>query len=516
MEIELKLLVNAQGRKTLRQHPLIRKYSIGETQEEKISDTYFDTPDLQIRRSDAGLRVRRVNNGWIQTLKAGGSVNAGLHSRHEWESEIGGPAPEFLALQKIIGKKTPWTKLVRSSKVEARVIPIFTTSVKRTVWQLRLPCGDEVECVLDVGTIERNDQNVPISEIELELKSGDPSQLFEFALELLQDIPFQIGNHSKADRGYALYTSSQHVISNPERLSITKRMTIEEAFQASVTHCIAQIQANAANLGEVDAAESLHQMRIGLRRLHIALGLFNSVIRVPKNLLQEMDWLATQLAAARDWDVLVGLTLPAIAKAMPDEARLEVVRTAASEKAYEKHKIAAAAVNSPRFTRLILFFTSWILSRGWQTVMPPVENAGLLAPVRKFIRPVLKYQQRRLLKRGQKLSGATPETRHRFRIAAKNTRYATEFFQSLYTPKSFKPFVSALSELQNELGRLNDTTVAFKLLEELSDGQFPWDGGTTFIRTHLLSETKKDGRKIRKLWKKFRKKSQLTMITSRI
>jgi hypothetical protein len=84
-------------------------------------------------------------------------------------------------------------------------MPIFTTRIKRRGWALRLPQGDEVECVLNIGNIECSSRKVPISEIELELKAGDPTHLFDFALALHQDIPMQIGNLSKADRGYALY-----------------------------------------------------------------------------------------------------------------------------------------------------------------------------------------------------------------------------------------------------------------------------------------------------------------------
>lgn len=503
MEIELKLLLNSQDAEALRQHPLLKQYATSKPHEQKMSDTYFDTPDLHIRRCDAGLRVRRVGNDWVQTMKGGGSVAGGLHSRHEWESRVAGPAPDLALLRDVVDRKTAWGKLLRSPVVEDQLLPIFSTQVKRMVWQLRLPQGDEVECVLDQGNLECDDKKVPISEIELELKSGDPTRLFDFALALQQDIPMQIGNLSKADRGYALFAPQPHAAVKATPLKLSKRMTIEQVFQVIAVNCMAQIQANEAGVAQQHDVESLHQMRVGLRRLRSALGLFKDVLQPPEDLQQELDWLATQLGAARDWDVLAGSTLPAVSEAAPDETLLAEVKLAALGKAHEKHEAASAAVSSSRYTRLILCFTRWVQGCGWRDAMSPQDQSHLTARVRKFARNMLVYDQRRLLKRGRKLHGASPKARHRVRIAAKKTRYATEFFQSLYSSKRVRPYVAALSTLQDELGWLNDAAVADRLLKELQDGQAHLEGSAGFIRGYLASRVKNDDKKIRKLWNKF-------------
>lgn len=503
MEVELKLLVTSQDAEALRQHPLLKGYATSKPHEQKISDTYFDTPDLLIRRCNAGLRVRRVGNDWVQTLKGGGSVNGGLHSRHEWESQVAGPAPDLAVLRDVVDHKAVWGRMLCSRVVEDQLLPIFTTQVKRMVWELRLPQGDEVECVLDQGNLERDDKKIPISEIELELKSGDPTHLFDFALALQQDIPMQIGNLSKADRGYALFAPQPPAAVNATLLKLSKCMTIEQVFQAIAVNCMSQIQANEAGVVQEHDVESLHQMRVGLRRLGSALGLFKGVLQLPEDLQQELDWLATQLGAARDWDVLAGSTLPAVAEAVPDETRLAEVKLAALGKAHKKHEAASNAVSSPRYTRLILCFTRCVQGCGWRDAMSPQDQNRLTARVTKFARNTLVHDQRRLLKRGRKLRRASPIARHRVRIAAKKTRYATEFFQSLYPSKRVRPYVEALSTLQDELGWLNDAAVADRLLKELQDGHAHLEGSAGFIRGYLASRVKNDDKKIRKLWKKF-------------
>ena len=502
MEIELKLLVQAQDVAALCLHPLLKKYAMGKAHELKMSDIYFDTPDLQIRRSGAGLRVRRVDRNWIQTLKGGGDAMGGLHSRHEWESEVSGPVPEVAALQDMV-HKSAWAKMLRAPKIGEQLKPIFKTRITRRVWMLRLPHGDEVECVLDLGTIECDKQKVPIREIELELKSGDPTHLFDFALALLLDIPMQIGNLSKADRGYALYLPQPPAALKATRPSLSKRMTVEQAFQAIAGNCIEQIQTNATSVAHTDDIESLHQMRVGLRRLHAALGLFKQMLQPPEELLAELDWLAKQLGAARDWDVLANSTLPAVAVAMPGEIRLAGVTLAALDRAHETHKAAAAAVRSPRFTRLILRLGHWLPGCGWHDAMLRRDRVRLQGGVVKFARNTLEYEQCRLLRRGRTLQGSSAKVRHRVRIAAKNARYATEFFLPLYSAKKIQPFVDALIALQNELGRQNDASVAGRLLKEFDGGQEYLDDSAGFIRAHLASHKKNHDRTIRKIWKKF-------------
>lgn len=80
----------------------------------------------------------------------------------------------------------------------------------------------------------------------------------------------------------------------------------------------------------------------------------------------------------------------------------------------------------------------------------------LVQPVEKFARKILTRDQRRLRTRARNLRAATPEVRHRLRIAAKKTRYAAEFFGSLFSPKTVRPYVKGLTGLQDELGSLND------------------------------------------------------------
>ena len=507
MEIELKLLLTPQAAQSFRTHPLLEKYGTGQPREEKLTGTYYDTSNCDLRRAGAGLRVRQVDGRWVQTMKAGGGVASGLHSRHEWESPVAGPAPDLAVLRELVDHGSSWNKLLRSREVEQGLLPAFTTSVTRTIWDLRLADRTEIECVLDQGSLESGKNKEAICEIELELKSGNANQLYGMALELLESIPMQIGNASKAERGYALLAPVPARAVKAEALELSRHMNIEKAFQVIVTNCMAQIQANEDGVMHRHDAESLHQMRVGIRRLRSAFSLFASVLQVPDDMREDLNWMATQLGAARDWDVLADSTLSRLADAPTNAVQVGAVQDAAQKQAQQLHGEAAAAVASPRYTRLMLRLSQWMLARGWRKASAQQARARLHGSVSRFADDMLDQLDRKLRKRGRRLHKATPEARHRARIAAKKARYAAEFFQSLYKRRKLRRYVNALSRLQDELGYLNDAAVADRLLQDLHGKDVDLAGRVGFVRGYLSRSADADAGVIRKRWKRFKRLS---------
>ncbi len=65
----------------------------------------------------------------------------------------------------------------------------------------------------------------------------------------------------------------------------------------------------------------------------------------------------------------------------------------------------------------------------------------------------------------------TPEERHKMRIAFKKLRYTLEFFTPLLPQRRLRPYLAALSQLQDELGLINDHVTAETLIAEALDGR---------------------------------------------
>lgn len=505
MESELKLLLDAKHKNAVLHHPALTPNIPSKPREQNLSDTYFDTPDLRLRHSDVGLRVRRIDGGWIQNMKAGGGAIGGFHHRSEWESPVPGPNPEVPLLRDLVDDKKIRRGLLGGATLRKNLAPVFTTKVKRTSWLLEFPDGDRIECALDHGRIDAGGTHVAISELELELKSGNAAHLFDLALALQNDIPLHIGNQSKADRGYAMLEEGSAAAIKATPLVLSKSMNVEQAFQAIASSCLTHMQANEEGVATRHDVESVHQMRVGMRRLRSALSMFKGLLHLPDDMQKELDWLAGELADARDWDVLAGSTLPSVEMDVPDPTPMNGVQLAAQNTAEAHHITAASAIGSPRYTKLMLNIARWVRTMGWHDDKEAaMARKSLQEPVLKFAHKILKRDQRRLRTRARNLRKATPEARHRVRIAAKKTRYASEFFESLFAPKTVRPYVKGLTALQDELGFLNDAAVADRLLTDMSAAQPELQAGTSFVKGFLAARVKTDDRVITKLWRRFK------------
>ncbi|MBC7686139.1 MAG: CHAD domain-containing protein [Bdellovibrionales bacterium] len=284
-------------------------------------------------------------------------------------------------------------------------------------------------------------------------------------------------------------------------------MNVEQALEAIVRSCIKQIRANVSGVTRFHDIECLHQLRVGLRRLDAVLALFGDVACIPKNMERDVEWLMGQLGPARDWDVLAESTLPRVRHALPAQDALAEVRMAVQEKQRSLHGHVTEVASSARFETLLGELAHWVERRSWRQGMSGKWRARLKLRVTGFADDIMEHTRQRLIKRGSKLKGADAATRHRMRIAAKRARYATEFFAALYPRKRVRPYVLALSVLQDELGLLNDAAVANKLLGELGKGGDRLREGAALVRGYLASCQEEGEPKVRRLLKKFTSRS---------
>jgi inorganic triphosphatase YgiF len=503
MEIELKLLLDSADVAAFRRHPLLKQLAIAKPRWQRLTTIYFDTTDLHFRRHDAALRVRRADRCWIQTLKAGNQVAAGLHQRHEWESRVAGPQPDLAILREMSGPGAVWESASSDQPLGERLVPAFSTIFRRTIWLLQTAQGGEVELALDQGSVQGVAGGAPISEIELELKSGEPGQLFELAMQFQQFVPLRVCNISKAERGYALFAPQAPAAARATRLKLAGKSTVEQGFQSVIGNCISQIQDNELGVMQGTDPEYVHQMRVGLRRLRTALALFDTVAPCAVETQAEIKWLTSELGAARDWEVFGDSTLAMIAGACPDEPDLSQLQKAALAIARNNRKQAAVAVGSARYSHLLLAVGGAAYGQRWRTLP---DRIALEAPLATFAAQTLTACRAKLNKRGKRLKEGAPSTRHRARIAAKEIRYAVEFFESLLPSRRAKSFIAALSTLQDALGWLNDASVAVNLLDRLAQNQPELAQCAAFVRGYLAARTEPELRRLGKLWRSFKPK----------
>jgi triphosphatase len=166
MEVELKLRLPAAGRAELERHPVFQSPFATAPEKRHELTTYFDMPDLALAGKGISLRVRRSGDRRVQTVKLQGGASAVAAQRGEWEWPIKQDMPDLGLLA-----ETPVSAIV-ADVTRARLEPVFTTDIRRTVHKLSLDENTTVEAALDEGTITADSASEAVSELELELRDG--------------------------------------------------------------------------------------------------------------------------------------------------------------------------------------------------------------------------------------------------------------------------------------------------------------------------------------------------------
>ena len=268
-----------------------------------------------------------------------------------------------------------------------------------------------------------------------------------------------------------------------EPVPLRGRMTLEDAFQSIGQNCVRQIEANVPGV-LAQHVESLHQMRVGLRRLRALLAMFEELAPPPVALHASIEWLSGELGPARDWDVLADSTLERVQGF--DAAAL---RQAAHERANAHHAHILNVLREPRYAELMTQLNEWLGERRWRPEGTLAKESPLAERAAKAALPLLRKAEKRLAKRIGGLEEGDAPGRHRVRIAAKKARYAAEFFSDLLPARRVKRYVGHLEKLQDRLGLLNDMAVADHLLEELKGGNSQVAKQAAYVRGYMAASS---------------------------
>jgi triphosphatase len=435
LELELKLEAGGGELDALAKAPLLAR--AGFAAGDQVS-TYFDTPQRELQAAGLSLRVRRIAARHVQTVKVEGTAAAGLFARPEWERDVADAQP-------VIDEEGPLTTLISATAL-ASIQPIFASEVTRTTGLLEFE-NSTIEIVLDRGRVVAGAREAAVNEVELELKQGSPAALFSLARAMNGIVPLRLGVLAKSERGYRLADAVDRQSVKAAQVKVAPDMTSAQAFQAIAGACLRHFRLNEAILEQTDGAEALHQARVALRRLRSAFSIFKPVLADERfdDLRGELRWLAANLGEARDIDVLLERTAG---------AQLDRLRVARDQAYADVH----AALSSLRARTLMIDLSEWIAIGRWRT--QPDDRTMRDLPVDRFAIETLRKLRRRLKRDGRKLVKLSDDNRHEVRILAKKLRYASEFFVGIFSDEKArrrsKAFLSALADLQQHLGDLND------------------------------------------------------------
>ena len=311
-EVELKLqILHMQDQDAFWKIPRLLKGLQSAPVTAQLVSVYYDTPGHDLVKNGYSYRVRQDGETWVATVKGMGTVEGGLHRREEWNTSLPDQRPNLLLLE----DETLRTRLASLIK-EQPLVPLMTTRFQRTLGIWEHSSGTQVEVALDQGVIETAKVQLPISEVELELKKGSSLELLELGEILSSHVSLVPSDTSKFHRGLQLLgltdsTSSITASSHQKKLlskDQARTMTVAQAVSHMLAESFGSVISSFRTLHhEPEKPEHLHQLRVSLRRLRSLLSFLRPVLHQTQaeNLRNSLkDW-SSRWSPLRELDVLV-------------------------------------------------------------------------------------------------------------------------------------------------------------------------------------------------------------------
>ncbi|MDQ7804819.1 CYTH and CHAD domain-containing protein [Amycolatopsis sp. A133] len=416
-----------------------------------LDASYYDTETFRLARSGITLR-RRVGGpdaGWHLKLPVSAD------ERQEFQLPLGGDA-----------HKVPGTlrRLVRAYTLGEKLVPVAHLRTDRFAHRLADARGRTIATLTDDHvTGEAGGETAHLDEwreLELELDpETEPGRLEEFHRALTE------AGASAAPWPSKLRRLIGDRVPGPPRSR--KKPTAGEVVLASLREHYARLRR--ADVGvRLDVEDSVHQMRVSIRKLRSTLRTFGSIIDEKKtgSVAAELQWLGRRLSPARDTEVT-----EARLREQLDEVPSELVfgplrqfltRYFARE-AEEGRSRAIAALTGKRYLQLLRALDTLLEDPPLTAQARKPAKTGLRKPLRKAARKLSRAEAAAHGLAGEELGTAL----HDVRKKAKRARYAADTVKPVYG-KKLRTWRKNVKAVQNTLGEHQDTVVGRDVLRHLT------------------------------------------------
>ncbi|MFF0474355.1 CHAD domain-containing protein [Streptomyces sp. NPDC004284] len=418
----------------------------------ELDAVYYDTPDLRL--AAAGLTLRRRTGGSDAGWHVKFPVAVGI--RDEIRAPLSDTLPDALA------------GLLRSRVRDAEVVPAVRLRSSRDVRHLLTADGTLLaELSVDTVHAERLPDGGEASwtEIEVELADGidDETILDAIGKRLKKAGILPSEAPSKLARALAETGAEPRPPATPGKPGTAGAAVL--AYVREQAEAIVALDPAVRR----DLPDAVHQMRVACRRLRSAFKTYRAVLDrdATDPLGEELKWLAGELGAARDHEVL-SARLRAALDEVPKTLRLGPVRARlriwTAARGRDARRRVLDALDSARHLALLEALDALLTD-------PPLRKAAGRDAREVLARAVLKDHDRLAGRVDHALALDPGQERdlalHAARKAAKRARYAADAARPALG-KPAKKLAKRVKAVQSLLGEHQDAVVARATLRELA------------------------------------------------
>ena len=462
-EIELKFLVLSENVAAELELFFEKLNIVPEQKQTHLANCYFDTPDLALRKLDMGLRVRRKNNHIEQTIKTSGKVLAGLHTRPEFNVDISEPFPALELFPEHL-----WQSENQRQALQTQIVSLFSTDFERTTWTFDFQ-QSKFELALDYGEISAEGAATDIAELEIELVQGEATDLIAFAERLVCALSLRPGKHSKAARGYRLFSNQEDSYIENVSLAMTPAKVPDNEialFEQGVSYFLEQLQTSIDNYFQQKKLSHLNDLVDVLCVLRHGFWVFdeftsNSVEELRNEIsffIEEFSWVDNAIYV-KELVSKSGIYRKKLdyCQQLVDELKIE-------KQHFPQEEDVVSILTSERFNKLQLSLLS-LLIKHESNSSTTVDKAG----VQEFAKTKLSVSLTKLLDTVQEIEDEDAEHYLTTRSILHRSLLSGNWFGFLFDDESRQAYRTPWIDLQQGLRELQSLWIVKKQLDKLTD-----------------------------------------------
>jgi triphosphatase len=249
-------------------------------------------------------------------------------------------------------------------------------------------------------------------------------------------------------------------------MSTKRPATIRAGLVAATDRPLKQLVASLPGTAGAKPYDPIHDARVALRRLAALLRAFATYLPPQRvaYLKREIRWIRRELGPARDLDVFIHETAPALGDLFTHEPGFAALTETAAAQRKRLAARLAKTVASPRTKRLLAVLAETCGENGPTRKRSTRRNGSSLpASINGKFEPfVIASLQRRWkkIRRIRRLTKLSKILLHKLRIRLRNFRYLCDGFAAMLPERRYTMLRRAMTSLQDHIGGLNDAAMA--------------------------------------------------------